>query len=68
MANGMVWKWANEIRDQSSGSKSQNETADPVCGQSYGLKKNQSNYSIAVYKANFGGIDSECSRPLPSQD
>ena len=56
VANGMVWKWANEIQDQSSGSESQNRTADPVCGQSCGLTKNQSNYSTAVYKDNFGGI------------
>ena len=54
----MAWKWANEIQDQSLGSKGQNETADPVYGQSYGLTKNQSNYSTAVYKANFGGIAS----------
>ena len=68
VANGMAWKWANEIQDQSSGSKSQNETADPVCGQSYGLAKNQSNYSTVVYRANFGGIASECSRSLTPQD
>ena len=68
VANGMAWNWANEIQDQSSGSESQNRTADPVCGQSYGLTKNQSNYSTVVYKANFGGIASECCRPLTSQD
>ena len=64
----MAWKWANEIQDQSSRSKGQNETADPVCGQSYGLAKNQSNYSTAVYKGNFGGIALECSWPLTPQD
>jgi len=68
VANGMAWKWANEIQDQSSGSKCQNKSADPVCGQWNDFTKNQSNYSTAVYKANFGGIASECSKPLTSQD
>ena len=41
MANPRVWKWTNEIQDQSSGSKAEKESADPVWGQWYGLKMSQ---------------------------